>query len=294
MDDGGGGGDGDEGDAEEADFSPPEEVEEKKPAPVKKVKAPKEKGEGGKLKFIIPILILLLGGGGGSAYWFFFRTSEVMPPVAVVEEQPPQPVTMPAELPIRVEKQKQPVQRMVQRIAPDPDIPPPAKPAASRRSYLIQVAKCSYDACKDEYINALRQDGEPVYQKSDGEKYDFIELVSRQVFSRERGQSLINRINRQNKMAGNASMKNQSNGYRISLGTFPALDRAKEIKFHIEKMFPQKELSFNLEHVRKNYSATKVFAGPYESRKEAKNVLRQLRKKLRYKDAFLIQAKEPI
>ena len=289
MDDGGGG---DEGEAEEADFSAPEEVEEKKPAPVKKAKAPKEKGEGGKMKFIIPLLILILGGGGGSAYWFLFRTTELIPPEVVAPQQPPQQVAMPAELPIKVETQ--PVQQMVPRAEPEPDIPPPAKPAALRRSYLIQVAKCSYDACKDEYINALRQDGEPVYQKSDGEKYDFIELISRQVFSRERGQSLIISINRQNKMAGNASLKNQSNGYRISLGTFPALDRAKEIKFHIEKMFPQKELSFNLEHVRKNYSATKVFAGPYESRTEAKNVLRQLRKKLRYKDAFLIQAKEPI
>jgi len=289
MDDGAGG---EEGEAEEADFSAPEEVEEMKAAPVKKAKAPKEKGEGGKLKVILPLLILILGGGAGGAYWFLNRTPEVMQPATAVQEQPPQQVAMPAELPIKVETP--PVQRMVQRVVPEPDIPPPATRALPRRSYLIQVAKCSYDACKDEYINALRQDGEPVYQKSDGEIYDFIELISRQVFSRERGQSLINSINRQNKEAGNASLKNQSNGYRISLGTFTALERAKKVKFHIEKLFPQKEISFNLEHVRKNYSATKVFAGPYDSRTEAKNVLRQLRKKLRYKDAFLIQAKEPI
>ncbi|MBU2647162.1 SPOR domain-containing protein [bacterium] len=285
MDDSGGGG---ESEAEEADFSQPEEIEEAKPAPVKKEKAPKEKGKGGKLKFIILILILLLGGGGGAAYWFFLRAPELMPPTPVVGEQPPPKVIMPAELPIKLEKQ--PVLRM----EPEPEIPPPAKPAPARRSYLIQVAKCSYDACKEEYIEALRRDGEPVYQKSDGEKYDFIELVSRQVFSHERAQSLINKINRQNKMAGNASMKNQSNGYRITMGTFPALDRAKETKFYIEKMFPQKEVAFNLEHVRKNYSATKVFAGPYESRTEAKNVLQQLRKKQIYKDAFLVQTPEHI
>ena len=197
-------------------------------------------------------------------------------------------VIAPAELPIKLEK------KQVQSKQPEPEMPPPVKTDLPRRRYLIQVAKCSYDACKEEYISALRQGGEPVYQKSDGEKYDFIELVSRQVFNQERGQSLINRINRQNKMAGNASMKNQSNGYRISLGTFPALDRAKEIKFYIEKMFPQKELTFNLEHVRKDYSATKVFAGPYDSRREAKGVLQQLRKNPKFKNAFLVQSKEPI
>jgi len=291
MDDGGGG---DEGDDEEADFSAPEEVAEK-PAPVKKEKPPKEKSEGGgKMKIILPLILLILGGGGFGAYWFLLRTPEMVAlapmPAAIMEAQPVQPsqVAVPVELPIKVERQ--PVRRML----PEPEIPKPVRPAAPRRSYLIQVAKCSYDACKEEYINALRQDGEPVYQKSDGEKYDFIELVSRQVFGRERAQSVINSINRQNKMAGNASMKNQSNGYRISMGTFPALDRAKEIKFHVEKMYPKKELSFNLEHVRKDYSATKVYAGPYQSRTEARSVLRELKKKSLYRGAFLVLTKDPI
>jgi hypothetical protein len=291
MDDGGGG---DEGDDEDGDFSAPEEVDEK-PAPVKKEKPPKEKSEGGgKMKIILPLILLILGGGSFGAYWFLLRTPEMVAPVpapaVVMEAQPVQQpqLAAPAELPIKVEKQP------VRRILPEPEIPMPAMPATPRRSYLIQVAKCSYDACKEEYINALRQDGEPVYQKSDGEKYDFIELVSRQVFGRERAQSVINNINRQNKMAGNASMKNQSNGYRVSMGTFPALDRAKEIKFHIEKMFPKKELSFNLEHVRKDYSATKVYAGPYQSRTEARSVLRELKKKPLYRGAFLVLTKDPI
>ncbi|NQU63871.1 MAG: SPOR domain-containing protein, partial [SAR324 cluster bacterium] len=48
------------------------------------------------------------------------------------------------------------------------------------------------------------------------------------------------------------------------------------------------------EHVRKGYSATKIFAGPYESRAEAKNVLQLLRRNQKYKNAFLVQSKEPI
>lgn len=288
MDDSGG----DEGDADEADFSPPDEEEDEKPAPAKKEKAkePKVKGEGGsKLKFIIPLIILLLGGGGFGAYWFLFRTPEVVAPEPVVKEAPQPKIMMPEEQPIKVEKQPE------QPTLPEPDIPPPPpKPAPPKHSYLIQVAKCSYDACKEDFISALRQEGEPVYQKTDGEKYDFIELVSRQVYGRETAQSLINTINRQNKMAGNASLKTQSNGYRISMGIFPALDRAKEIKFHIEKMFPKKDITFNLEHVRKDYTATKVYAGPYDSRNEAKSVLRELKKKQKYKGAFLVRTSEPI
>jgi len=294
MDEGGS----DEGGAEEADFSPPDAEPSEAPAPAKKEKPKKEKkekkektesgGGGGKLKFIIPVILLLLVGAGG-AYWFLVRTPVTAPPIPVAEEPKPAPkIAMPAEQPIKIE---QPVQQ----ILPEPEIPlPAAKPAPPQRSYLIQVAKCSYDACKEEYINALREEGEPVFQKAEGEKYDFIELISRQVYSQEHAQSLVNAINRQNQMAGNASIKNQSNGYRVTMGTFPALDRAKEIKFHIEKMFPKKDLTFNLEHVRKNYASTKIYAGPYDSSDEAKRVLQQLRKKARYRGAFLVRTTDPI
>jgi len=265
------------------DIAPPtmeaaDEPEEKpQPATVKKERP---EGKGSKLKLIVPLIILLLLGGGGGYYYMFMKDTPMSQEEMVTE------VPTPKEVPIRVERLPEKKVELAPQLPPPP--PPAAKPKPPQRQYLIQVATCSYDACKENYINSLRQDGEPVFQKTSSQKYDFIELISRQIFSYQEGDSIVKELNRKNKMAGNATLINQSNGYRISMGVFPALDRAKEIKFHVEKLIPKQQVLFNLEHVRKNYSTIKIFAGPYDSRIEAKKVLAELRKKSKYKGSFLL------
>jgi len=96
-------------------------------------------------------------------------------------------------------------------------------------------------------------------------------------------------INKINKQAGEASVVSQSNGYRVTLGTFPALDRAKDLKFNLEKELQKEKVRFNLEHVRKDYEAIKVFAGPYDTKEEAKKVLFDLRRDPSYQGAFLVR-----
>ncbi|MCP4753456.1 MAG: hypothetical protein GY866_21410 [Proteobacteria bacterium] len=274
----------DEGAPETAEEEPEAEEEapaptEKKEAPVKKKKASApEKEKGSMLKFVVLGLVLLIAGAGGVGAFLFFRGE----PQIVKEEMPPQEIPMPAEAPIRIE------QKPVPRATPEPDLPPPPVKIKPERKYLIQVATCSYKVCKEDFVDSLRQDGEPVFQKSASEKYDFIQLISRQVYSYNDANAIARRINRKNERAGNAFILDQSNGYRISMGTFPALDRAKEIKFHVEKMFPQNGVAFDLEHVRKDYATTKIYAGPYDSRVEAKTVLKELRLKKKYKGAFLV------
>jgi len=274
---------------EEAEEAPKKEEKKAKKAAPKKDAS--EKGKSSKLKFIIPILILLIAGGGGGSYWFMSQSDEEQ---VITEEEKP---VLEVESLI---KETEPVKLMkpkpVERIVVQPDVEPvkAVKRKLFSRKYLIQVATCSYDNCKEEYIRALREDGEPVFQKSSGEKYDFIELLSRQVYSYGDANRIVKRINSKNKMAGNASVYDQTNGYRISMGTFTALDRAKKLKFHVEKMFPKKSLSFSMEHKRRDYITTKVFAGPYVSRTVAKKVLRSLRMQKRYQGSFLIQVKEPL
>jgi len=274
-----------EGEPKPAGPEPAAAEPQKKAAPAKEEKKaePKKKS---KLKLIIPVVVLLLILVGGGSYFFLFRNPDLPPqPAETLQETPPTPSE---EMPIQVEPKPMP------KLEPQP-IPRPLEtlPAAGPK-YLVQVATCTYDSCKEEYIQSLREDGEPVYQKASGEKYDFIELISRQVFSEEKANLLVREINRKNKMAGNAFVMDQSNGYRISMGTFPALDRAKEVKFHIEQLFPDKSVVFDMEHVRKSYTTTKIYAGPYESRAEAKSVLAELRKKQKYKGAFIVQTTEPI
>lgn len=279
-----------EGD-EEPEFDDTAAAEEK-PAPVKVEKTKPAKKEGGKLKYVIFVVILLVAVGGTLAYNFFLREPEMMVPQDLTEEVevpqmlPAQPVEM-----IPAPPKKVPVKPIV--IEPVEPAPAP-KPVTPKRLYLVQVATCTYDTCKNDFVTALRENGEPVYQKAIGDKYDMIELISREVFTKDEANALARELNRYNKMAGNAYAVDQSNGYRVSMGTFPALDRAKEIKFHVEHLFPKDNVIFNLEHVTKPYASTKVYAGPYESRTVAKKVLERLRSKDMFKGAFLIQTTERI
>lgn len=262
------------------------EAEEEKPAepakPKKAVAKTKEK-KGGKLKIILPIILVLLGLGGAGA-WFLLRGPEEIP----LEED--LIVDKPME---QIEFEKPPVIEKIRvkpviKVEPPPPPPPSPKPAPPRKKYLVQVATCTYAVCKEDFINSLRREGEPVFRRSSEEKYDFIELISSEVYSFREANRLVDEINRKNTMAGNASIKSQSNGYRVSMGSFTALDRAKQVKFHIEQIFSNNEISFNMEHVRRDYSTTKIFAGPYESRSVAKKVLQELRTKDKYKGAFLV------
>ena len=135
----------------------------------------------------------------------------------------------------------------------------------------------------------MRRAGEPVYTEKVGEKFDFIELITAKVYTHRNATKLMSRINKVNKKAGEASVVAQASGYRVTLGTFPALDRAKDLKFSLEKQLQDEKVRFNLEHVRKEYDSIKVYAGPYESRLEAKKVLKTLRKNPEYQGAFLVR-----
>ena len=278
-------------DMDEGESEPSEAVEEvaeteveEKPAPVKaKKKAePKNEKKGGKLKLIIPLLLLIVGGTGGGL-WFFGFFDEPMP---VQEETPSMAETQPVQV-IEVEKpmvKRMPVMPVIEVEPP----PPPVKPVVPKTRYLVQVATCTYAVCKEDYIDALREVGEPVFQRASGEKYDFIELNSKQVFTYREASELANEINVKNKMAGQASVKSQSNGYRITMGSFPALDRAKEVKINVENIFPGRNVTFNMEHIRRDFSTTKIFAGPYESKSESKKVLADLRSREKFKGAFIV------
>jgi hypothetical protein len=264
----------------------PAAAEEAAPAQAKPVKQ-KEKKKGGKLKYVI--LLLIIGGVAGyftKDMWMPllpFEQEEMFPPL---EPEPIQTIKLETEVSA---PQPAPVKPPAIVVEPPPPVPAPVRPTPPARRYLVQVATCTYDVCKEDFTDSLRRTGEPVFQRSSAEKYDFIELVSSQVFTYREASQFVKEINTKNKLAGKASVKSQSNGYRISMGSFPALDRAKEIKFGIEKLFPGKNVTFNLEHVRKDYSNTKIYAGPYSSRSVAKKKLTKLIADEKFSGAFVVR-----
>ena len=230
---------------------------------------------GGMMKWIL--ILLILGGGGAGGWWYMNQ-----PPVEefIDEGLPTEVYTPPQEEVIQVVQQRRPVQ--VQQVV---EVEPPPVRAAN---YLVQVATCSFSKCRDEYANDLRRDGIPVYFKSSGEKFDFIEVISKQLFSLRDAQNWAKKINQVNERAGVANIARQTNGYRVSLGTFTSLDKAKDMKLYLDEVL-NKQLPLNMEHVEKNYETIKIFAGPYETRNRAKEILNQLRKQNRYRTAFLVR-----
>lgn len=277
MDEGGAEPSGDTGASDEADV---DEIQET-PTKAKKA-APATEKKGGLLKFLIPILLLL--GGGAAAIWFFvLKPPEEIPEEDLASNQVIQEQTITIKEDPIAQKPVEPP------IVIDNTPKPKPKPIVPKRRYYVQVAKCTYDVCKEDYIESLRRDGEPVYQSSSNDKYDFILLISKQVFNHRDAVDVAREININNKMAGNAVPEPQSNGYRVSMGLFPALDRAKEVKFNVEKIFPGKNVTFMMEHKREDYSSTKIYAGPYDSQRKAKAVLKDLLAKKKYRGAFIVQ-----
>ena len=282
----------DDGD-DEAPEPAPEPVAAAKPAePIQPVTPMSKTGKkGGKLKWIL-VVLLLLGSGGFGYYWFQMR--EVPPPIVEDMEAPmiqpmlqEEPVIRPKIEPIIRVEPKQPV-------AQQPTMAVETQKPVSTSSgirYYVQVATCSFEKCKEDYMSKLRQLGEPVFLKKNAEKYDFIELISSDVYSYRKAKDFVDQINRTNKGAGKASIVYQSNGHRITMGSFTVLERAKSVKFYLKKHINSKELSFNLEHVRKDYQTIKVCAGPYNSRKTVKKVLTDFNQMNAFPGAFVIALK---
>ena len=172
------------------------------------------------------------------------------------------------------EQQTKPIE--VKETLPPPK-PKPFIPKYTKNGrYIIQVASCNFVKCIEEFETRLRRRNLRVYKKSILKQYNFIELISGQVFDSGTAEEYIKIINQENELAGFASIVKKSNGYKISLGEFPHLERAKEVKSHIENIFPNKQVIFDLEHVQKNFGTTKIFAGPYKTKRGANIVMRRL------------------
>jgi hypothetical protein len=227
------------------------------------------------------ILFLLLSAAG--AYWYMFMQNDDMFPAEI---EPPQEM-MAFDNTLSLEDQESIIPKMQPLRLPTPVRR--ATKASARGRYLLQVAVCPFNTCRSYYLRKIRQLGEPVFQKKSGKGYDFIELISSQVYGYPEANDLAQVLNLKNKRAGNAYVVSQANGYRVTMGTFTALSRAKAAKFYLEKFFSRKELVFNLEHVKRSYSATKIYAGPYNSRAEARKILKRMKKRGLFEDAYLVK-----
>ena len=242
----------------------------------------KKKGKKGLMFFI---LLIILGSAGGGGYWYLTKYDG-----KITQADKPKKESLFEKQTITIAPEKEP-----EPIIEAPVIKPVAKPVVKIKRYLVQIASCEFAQCIEDHSKMLRELGQPVFQRQTGKEYDLVELISSEVYDYRNANNIKKKINQENKDAGEASIKAQDNGYRITLGTFNSLQRAKNLKVSIGNYFPdetyytEKKVEFNLEHIRESFKTTKVFAGPYDSRKIASIARAKLQKQPKIISPFLIR-----
>ncbi len=223
----------------------------------------------GLLLGVITVVILYLLQGGGE----------------VVPEEPPivmenDPVLMPEPMPPpEPEPEPEPVKPRPQRPAP----PPPPQ-----RFYYVQVANCVHQECVDDYRFLLQRFGYPIRVDRTQELTPMTEIISREPMGEEATGRMIDRINRENRMAGRAFRKEADGGYLISLGLFPDLDTANRVKNNLNQAYA-KEVFFEATRADQKIVYLKVRAGGFRSKNEAERLKDLLAQKdERFEGAFVI------
>ncbi len=250
-----------------------------KPKPIKK---PRASGKPGRLKRLILLVALagIFGGGGYYVYttyiagegkipWPTFSTESLFPkkapPVAVEPPKPPPP--------------------------PKPVVHKPAPPRHAGPTFGIQVATCFFDSCVTAYRAMLKANHyASVELRERSGRTEVLEIYSQTRFSdRQTAQDLADKINKENRLEGNAFVLEEAKAFRISMGSFTDLSRANVVKDALNQRY-HGDVVFGQRLKALPYALKAVITGKYPSRAEAERALTELRKLDRSLDgAFIVQ-----
>ncbi len=258
---------------------PSEKKEEKKPDKPKKEK--KEKGQ--RKPLLIPALIVCLVGmvlGAVTiAILYFLNMPEGVPEELAEEEVKPAPAA--------VFKEPEPEPK------PQPKTKPKPKPDSRVKGtrYYVQVANCVFDDCVKEYRRLLKTHGYKSRMVKSTETSSMAEVVSKQVIGDEASVKLVNQINRNNREAGQAFRTKGKQGYRISMGLFPDLERAGRVRNYLNQEFG-KQSFFEIKRATEKITYRRVQAGGYRTKKQAESLRRLLgRRDKNFESAFVVAVK---
>jgi hypothetical protein len=245
-------------------------------------KPEKKKSSGNKKALLIPAIIAsatgLLLGVITVAILYFIQSPSTEPEEIVMEEPPP--VLMPE--PVMAEPEPEPVE-----MTPPPP-PKPAPPSPPKRVYYVQVGNCVHQECVDDYKYLLKRFGYNTRVDRIQESAPMTEILSTSPLGEEVAGALIDRINRENRMAGRAYRKEIKEGFLVSLGLFPDLDTANRVKNHLNQAYAN-DVYFKAERADQKILYFKVRAGGFTSRGEAERLKDLLSQKdKRFEGAFVV------
>jgi cell division septation protein DedD len=252
----------------------------------------KKKGGGGLMKRLL-IIVVLLAIAGGAAWWFLFPGEQI--PWEVTEPE----VT---EAPAKKEQAPPPPPkpRVAQPAAPKPAAapPPPAKAPTPRPApvpetpgaYSIQVGTCFFPSCVEEFKTRLKANKLSSRVREKSQSRETLEIYSSTTFSsREAANAMAERINKENRMEGQAYVFQDGKGFKISLGKFTDLGRANIVKDALNQRVGG-EAAFATRVQGIPYKLHYVQGGSYGSRGSAEAALKKLvAADGRFKDAFVIK-----
>ena len=292
-------------------------------SPAPKAEKKKKKNSGDKKPLLIPGIITGASGAvlGAAAVAAMYLMAPPPPPMeieepalAMLEEPPPPPPpapllteeataiteSVPAAEPLEeiqeveeiVVVEEPPPTMDELPVAPVVEAPPqPVKRPRTTR-FFVQVANCIYQECVDDYRYLLKRAGYATRVETVNEVNPMTEIVSTNLYGEEEASNLVNRINNENLITGQAYRKPSSSSFQISLGLFPDLTTANRVKAHLNQIYSA-EVFFEARRSDQRIRNYRVYAGGFKTKNEALDLQKILEEKdRRFEGMFVVAMSE--
>jgi hypothetical protein len=292
-------------------------------SPAPKAEKKKKKNSGDKKPLLIPGIITGASGAvlGAAAVAAMYLMAPPPPPMeieepalAMLEEPPPPPPpapllteeataiteSVPATEPLEeiqeveeiVVVEEPPPTMDELPVAPVVEAPPqPVKRPRTTR-FFVQVANCIYQECVDDYRYLLKRAGYATRVETVNEVNPMTEIVSTNLYGEEEASNLVNRINNENLITGQAYRKPSSSSFQISLGLFPDLTTANRVKAHLNQIYSA-EVFFEARRSDQRIRNYRVYAGGFKTKNEALDLQKILEEKdRRFEGMFVVAMSE--
>ena len=266
---------------------------DEKPAKEKKKKKEQKKAGDGEKRLkplLIPALISAVAGmvlGAITVVLLMLLNAPDEPPIpeqVVLEAPMPEPIISAAPL-AEPEFKPEPV------FEPEPAQPKPQPKPKSKTRYCVQVANCIHKECVEDYQFLLKRFGYASKVEPATENAPMTEIATANTLREEDAAQLVEHINKKSRLVGVAYRKATKQGYVVSLGLYPDLDKANRVKTYLNQAYGS-NIVFEAQRADQKIRYKKIRAGGFTSKKEAEALRRLLiQKDKRFEGTFVVAMK---
>jgi len=155
------------------------------------------------------------------------------------------------------------------------------------RLQYVRVGNCLTAECRTQLVGEVELMGLPSLVKVVKKRTTYYELVSKQMYSRTKGEAKALSIERHGPAAPPAVLRRKGNRWQVSLGEFPQKRQGVYMKSYIAQLYPDVDLPMVLKPHRRSLAVDYVYAGPFTSRFNAERVVELLRDRRFIQETFM-------